>query len=103
MKVISIYGCDHCEFTTRDFAEIEKHEAAHFGLSVKAKHKYDALLGFLHFANSLPDDEKVKETRKQTEEKLTRFERNHGLIRGKVKFATVNTLALNKSAGHDNV
>lgn len=103
MKIINIYKCEHCGFETRNFEDIEKHEAAHFGLSVKDKHKYDAMLSYLYFVNSLPDNDKVKESRIATQNKLIRFERCHGLIRNKVKFATINTPNLYKSASHDNI
>nr|DAY68588.1 MAG TPA: C2H2 type zinc-finger protein [Caudoviricetes sp.] len=90
MKTINIYQCEHCGFETRDFSEIEKHEAAHFGLTVKDKHFYNALKSFLNYINSidvnLSNEDKINKSRKETSEKLTKFERSHGLIRGKIKY-----------------
>lgn len=107
MEIINLYKCECCGFETKDFALAESHEAAHYGLSVKEKHTYDALKSSLHFAdhmvkNCINDEQHKKDLQiyyDNTLEKITNFERNHGLIRGHVKYPKVSLPSA--AVGHD--
>lgn len=41
MKAYWVYQCDSCEFTSRDPLEVERHEAAHLGLTLEQKREYE--------------------------------------------------------------
>lgn len=105
MEIINLYKCECCNFTTKNFELAEKHEAAHYGLTVKEKHTYDALKSSVFYANMLisgkssfnVDKDNAERYHNETERKLINFERNHGLIGGKAKYPVVTI----PTAGHN--
>lgn len=82
MKQYMVYKCDYCDFKSNGFAETEKHEAEHFGLTVEEFHHWNALKANAQSCGATISRTKNEETEKMFDdaiEKLIAFEKAHGI------------------------
>lgn len=53
MRECKIYACESCDYKCEDAKEMEKHEAAHLGLTVKDARRYKKLKELVRYAGAV--------------------------------------------------
>lgn len=82
MRQYIVYKCDYCDFESKSFAETEKHEAEHFGLTVDEFHRWNTLKAEVKSYGEIISRTKNEKTEKMFDdaiEKLIVFEKAHGI------------------------
>lgn len=82
MIMYQMYVCECCGKESKDCEVIEACEAAHFGLTVKEKHEWDALKSSARYFGSVVmtnNNENTRATYDNAIEKLIAFEQLHGI------------------------
>lgn len=82
MKKYTVYACETCGYESKSYDEMEAHEAAHLGLTVKELHDYNALKSFAKYMGTVVSSTNNEETRSKFDkaiEDLIMFEKEHDL------------------------
>ena len=82
MKQYTVYVCETCDYESKDYEDMRKHEAAHLGLTVEEMESYRALKSFAAYMGSVVASRNNEKTRRKFDEaveKLMTFEKEHGI------------------------
>jgi len=82
MRMYRVYVCEYCGKESMSHDGIEECEAAHMGLTVAEKHKWDALKSaaeYFGYIVSTKNNEHTRATYDEAIEKLVLFEQSHGI------------------------
>lgn len=60
MQQQNLFKCDFCDFVCSDAVEMDKHEAAHFGLTPEEMHEYNSKKQFYLFVKTRYEESKDK-------------------------------------------
>lgn len=78
-----MYACDKCNYESKSYDEMNEHEAAHLGLTVKEMETYKSLKSIVQHLGHVISNKNNDVTRRQYDlevEKLISFEKFHGII-----------------------